>query len=253
MAFFNVKDLCKGYGQYKVLKNISFDVEEGETISILGQSGCGKTTLLRCLSFLDRADDGLIVLKDKIIFDGSIQKKNDYSIERKNFGFVFQTFELFPQYTSFQNVYLPLSLQVKKETGTLTKDQKEKINIEVNNILDSVGLLDKANNYPWQLSGGQKQRVAIARAIALKPSILCLDEPTSALDPSLKNEVFKLIMDLKEKNRMTMLMVTHELEFAKKVSDKVMFISNGQIEEFGNALETFDNPKSEMFKEFILA
>lgn len=256
MAFLSVKDIYKSFGKTEVLKGVSFDLEEGEVLSIIGSSGNGKTTLLRCLNYLERADRGSVLLNGEEIFNGD-EKKMPYSVlrdRRLHFGLVFQSFNLFPQYTAFENIKLPLSLMEKEriERGkpSLINDCKS-IDEKVSLLLDKVGLLEKAKNYPCELSGGQQQRVAIARAMALKPDILCFDEPTSALDPELTGEVLKVIKELKDLEGITMIIVTHEMEFAKNISDKVLFLSEGTVEEFGTSDEIFNSPKSNITKQFL--
>ena len=214
-------------------------------MAIIGSSGGGKTTLLRCLNFLETADKGTISIDGKIIFDGDAHKKMSDDQIRKNrlhFGLVFQQFNLFPQYTALKNITLAPSL--------LKIDTPDNIENNAKQLLERVGLTDKMNNYPCELSGGQQQRVAIARALALNPDILCFDEPTSALDPELTGEVLRVIKDLKNHDS-TMLIVTHEMEFAKNVADKVIFMADGVIEEMGTPVEVFDSPKSEKTKAFL--
>lgn len=245
MAILEVKNLCKSFGKTEVLKGIDFSLEKGEVLAIIGSSGGGKTTLLRCLNFLETADKGTISVDGKIIFDGDAHKKMSDEQIRKNrlhFGLVFQQFNLFPQYTALKNITLAPSL--------LKIDTSENIENNAKQLLERVGLTDKMNNYPCELSGGQQQRVAIARALALNPDILCFDEPTSALDPELTGEVLRVIKDLKN-HESTMLIVTHEMEFAKNVADKVIFMADGIIEEIGTPAEVFDNPKSEKTKAFL--
>ncbi|MBP3706656.1 MAG: amino acid ABC transporter ATP-binding protein [Clostridia bacterium] len=240
-----VKNLYKCFGKTEVLKGINFSLEKGEVLAIIGSSGGGKTTLLRCLNFLETADKGKISVDGKVIFDGDEHKKISDEEIRKNrlhFGLVFQQFNLFPQYTALKNVTLAPNL--------LKVDTPENIDASARKLLDRVGLSDKVDNYPCELSGGQQQRVAIARALALNPDILCFDEPTSALDPELTGEVLRVIKDLKNHNS-TMLIVTHEMEFAKKVADKVIFMADGIIEEMGTPSEVFDNPKSDKTKAFL--
>lgn len=275
MAYLEIKNFNKTFSNgFQVLKDISFDMEKGQVLSIIGSSGSGKTTLLRCINFLSMADEGQMLLDGEVIFNGKEQNLyNDKILREKrlNFGLVFQSFNLFPQYTVIKNITLaPLLLlndriktykkQLKKE-GIKGKELKEKINTfkltEKENIekdgeelLKKIGLLDKKSSYPHELSGGQCQRVAIARALALKPKILCFDEPTSALDPLLTGEVLKVIKSLKDEDR-TMIIVTHEMGFAKKVSDKVIFMADGIIEEVGTPKDIFDEPKSEKLKQFL--
>ena len=239
MPILEVKNLAKSFGKTEVLKEISFSVEKGEVLSIIGSSGSGKTTLLRCLNFLEFAENGTISINGKTIFDGTAKEKmNDSQIRenRLHFGLVFQSFNLFPQYTVLQNITLAPTL--------LGRGTHEEIEEKAKSLIARVGLSDKTNFYPCQLSGGQQQRVAIARALALTPDVLCFDEPTSALDPELTGEVLRVIKDLKNGD-CTMIVVTHEMEFAKSVSDKIMFMADGVIEEMGTPEEVFGNPKSE--------
>lgn len=255
MAFLEVKDVYKSFGKTQVLKGVSFSLEEGQVLSIIGSSGNGKTTLLRCLNYLEFADSGTVTLNGKVISDGKLLKNMKDSEIRENrlhFGLVFQSFNLFPQYTALENVNLALSLAekeyVKKQLPPLYDKPSLQVSLE---LLDKVGLSDKTDLYPCQLSGGQCQRVAIARAMALKPDVLCFDEPTSALDPELTGEVLKVIKELKETTNMTMIIVTHEMEFAKKISDKVLFMADGLVEEFGTPKQLFNTPKSKKLKTFL--
>ena len=245
MDILNVSNLCKSFGKNQVLKDISFSLNKGEVLTIIGSSGSGKTTLLRCLNFLERADSGIIKLGDKVIFDGEKKKElsdNKLRENRLHFGLVFQQFNLFPQYTVLKNVTLAPTL-LKRGAGDEILEKAEK-------IIDQVGLTEKKDAYPCTLSGGQQQRVAIARALALDPDILCFDEPTSALDPELTGEVLKVIRSLKGSDS-TMVVVTHEMQFAKEVSDRVIFMADGIIEEIGTPEDIFDNPKSERLKAFL--
>ena len=245
MSVLEIKDIKKSFGKTEVLKGISFSLNKGEVLSIIGSSGSGKTTLLRCLNFLEFADSGTIAVNGETIFDGSSVKRLSDSEIRKNrlhFGLVFQSFNLFPQYNVLKNVMLAPSL--------LKRGTPEEIESKARALIDRVGLSEKIGNYPCELSGGQQQRVAIARALALEPDILCFDEPTSALDPSLTGEVLKVIKGLKSTDS-TMIVVTHEMEFAKNVSDKVLFMADGVIEEYGTPDEVFSNPKSEKTKSFL--
>ncbi len=253
MAFLEIENLKKRFGASQVLNGVSFSVEKGEVVSIIGSSGSGKTTLLRCLNLLELANDGKIFVNSLEMFDS--RKKYKYNELRENrlhFGLVFQNFNLFPQYTALKNVQLALDLQSKKQI----KDKKQlKISYSQNldiaeNLMKSVGLEDKMSNYPCELSGGQCQRVAIARALALKPDILCFDEPTSALDPELTNEVLKVIRSLKNSER-SMIIVTHEMQFAKEISDKVIFMADGKIEEIGTPEQIFKSPTSEKTRNFL--
>lgn len=243
MSILEVKNIQKSFDKTEVLKDISFTLEKGEVLSIIGSSGSGKTTLLRCLNFLETTDSGKIVVDDEVLFDGD-NKMSDEKIRenRLNFGLVFQNFNLFPQYTVLENLTLAPIL-LKKGDSTDIKNQA----IE---IIKKVGLEDKIDFYPCQLSGGQQQRVAIARALMLSPKILCFDEPTSALDPELTGEVLRVIRELRDGNT-TMVIVTHEMNFAKNVSDKVIFMADGIIEECGTPEEVFENPKSQRLKEFL--
>ena len=226
------------------MKGISFSLEKGEVLAVLGSSGGGKTTLLRCLNFLEFADSGTISVNSEVIYDGAAKTQNDAEIRKKrlHFGLVFQSFNLFPQYNVLKNVSLAPTL--------LKIDSPEAIEELARSLIDRVGLSDKIDNYPCELSGGQQQRVAIARALALKPDILCFDEPTSALDPELTGEVLKVIKNLKS-NDSTMIVVTHEMEFAKNVADKIIFMADGLIEEMGTPDEVFNHPKSEKTKAFL--
>lgn len=252
MSMLQVENLRKSFGNAHILKGIDFELEKGKVLSIIGSSGSGKTTLLRCLNFLEIADSGKITVNDKIIFDDMTHKMKDSEVRenRLHFGLVFQSFNLFPQYTALKNVTLALELRLPKMSAAQKKAELEQIEQRGKELLDTVGLSDKYDHYPCQLSGGQCQRVAIARALALSPDILCFDEPTSALDPELTGEVLRVIKELKNSDR-TMIIVTHEMEFAKNVSDKVMFMSDGVIEEIGTPEEIFENPKSHRLQEFL--
>ena len=245
MAILEVKDIKKSFGKTEVLKGISFELQEGEVISIIGSSGSGKTTLLRCLNFLETPDSGMISVADKVLFDGKDKTTlNDEQIRenRLHFGLVFQSFNLFPQYNVLENVTLAPKL--------LKKGSNEEIEAKAKQLITQVGLTDKMSSYPCELSGGQQQRVAIARALAMNPDILCFDEPTSALDPELTGEVLRVIKGLKEAGS-TMIVVTHEMEFAKNVSDKIIFMADGVIEEMGTPEQIFESPKSEKTRHFL--
>ncbi len=245
MSILEVKDIYKNFGKTEVLKGINFSIEKGDVLSIIGSSGSGKTTLLRCLNSLEFADKGTIKVNDTVIFDAeSTQKQTDEELRQKrlHFGLVFQSFNLFPQYTVLQNLTLAPTL--------LKKGTKEEIEAKALDLLERVGLTDKKDNYPCELSGGQQQRVAIARALMLDPEILCFDEPTSALDPELTGEVLKVIRSLASEN-MTMIVVTHEMSFAKDVSTRILFMDDGIIAEEGVPQQVFDNPRSERLKAFL--
>lgn len=245
MSILEVNDLRKRFGKNEVLKGISFTLEKGEVLSIIGSSGSGKTTLLRCLNFLEFAEQGTISVNGQTIYDGSaIKSLSDKEIRsnRLHFGLVFQSFNLFPQYNVLQNITLAPTL--------LKMDTVENIEKKALTLIERVGLTEKIKSYPCELSGGQQQRVAIARALALNPDILCFDEPTSALDPELTGEVLKVIKGLKSGDS-TMIVVTHEMEFAKNVSDKIIFMADGIIEEYGTPDDIFGCPKSEKTKAFL--
>ena len=244
MALLQVENLQKCFGNVDVLKGVSFSLEKGQVLAIIGSSGSGKTTLLRCLNFLEKPDTGRILVNDDEIFSADAAQLRDEQI-RKNrlkFGLVFQSFNLFPQYTALQNVTL-----APKILGDATAQQAEEQGRE---LLAQVGLSDKLQHYPYQLSGGQQQRVAIARALALHPEVLCFDEPTSALDPELTGEVLRVIRQLKNGDS-TMIVVTHEMEFAKNVADVIIYMADGVIEEMGTPQEAFENPKSDKLKAFL--
>ena len=248
MAILEVQNIRKTFGSTEVLKDISFTMEEGQALSIIGSSGSGKTTLLRCLNFLETPDEGRIIVRGETLLDAGLGKQFSEKEIRRNrlhFGMVFQSFNLFPQYTALENVCLAPRLTMK-ETG---KTEKQILS-EGEALLERMGLKDRMGNYPHQLSGGQQQRVAIARALALAPDILCFDEPTSALDPELTGEVLKVIRSLADA-RTTMIIVTHEMSFARDVSDVVIFMDNGMIAEQGNPEDVFGNPKNERTKQFL--
>ena len=255
MAILEVKNIEKHFGNTKVLKDVSFSLEEGNTLAIIGSSGSGKTTLLRCLNFLETPNQGSISVRDTVLFDAAHperEQEKDLRKKRLRFGMVFQSFNLFPQYTALENVMLAGQLLAKERPDY--KSRKKEINQEVEDkakeLLAQVGLSDRMGNYPHQLSGGQQQRVAIARALALAPDILCFDEPTSALDPELTGEVLKVIRSLAER-KMTMVIVTHEMAFARDVADRVIFMDQGYIVEQGKAEEVINNPKEERTKQFL--
>ena len=259
MAVLEVKNIKKNFGKTEVLRGIDFSLERGEVLSIIGSSGSGKTTLLRCLNFLETPDEGQIFVDSKCIYDsGDASKKSSAEIRenRLNFGMVFQSFNLFPQYSVMENLTLAPRLRAKenakinKLSASELKMQYAEIDKNANELLATVGLTDKKDFYPCQLSGGQQQRVAIARALALEPEILCFDEPTSALDPELTGEVLRVIKELASEER-TMIVVTHEMEFARNVSDKIIFMADGVIEEMGAPEQIFKEPKSEKTKAFL--
>lgn len=255
MPILEVRNISKQFGDTKVLKDISFDMEKGTVLSIIGSSGGGKTTLLRCLNFLEIPNTGTISVNGEELFDGESNKSlSDYDFRKKrlHFGLVFQSFNLFPQYTVLENVSLAGKLLAKeREDFKVNKDQiYEEIDNNSKELLITMGLKDRMSHYPHQLSGGQQQRVAIARALALKPDILCFDEPTSALDPELTGEVLKVIRTLAEQ-KTTMIIVTHEMSFARDVSDKVIFMDGGVIVEQGHPKDVIDNPREERTKQFL--
>ena len=255
MAILEVKNLVKNFGKIQVLKGIDFSMEKGEVVAVIGSSGSGKTTLLRCVNFLEEADKGQILVDGECIYDGESAKKMSSSEIRKNqlnFGLVFQSFNLFPQYTAFENVTLAPKL-LAKERPDYKQNKKqilEEIEENAKSLLDRVGLSDRMNNYPCQLSGGQQQRVSIARALALNPKVLFFDEPTSALDPELTGEILRVIRDLAQKD-VTMVIVTHEIEFARNVSDRIIFMADGVVLEDGTPEEVLDNPKNEKTRHFL--
>ncbi|MBE7034575.1 MAG: amino acid ABC transporter ATP-binding protein [Ruminococcaceae bacterium] len=245
MPILEVKNLVKSFGKVEVLKGINFSIEKGDVLSIIGSSGSGKTTLLRCLNFLEFAEGGTISVHDKVIYDGAEKNKmSDQHIRdmRLHFGLVFQSFNLFPQYNVLKNITLAPSL--------LKFDTQENIEKKALELIEKVGLSDKVESYPCQLSGGQQQRVAIARALALNPDILCFDEPTSALDPELTGEVLKVIKQLAKQDT-TMVIVTHEMNFAKEVSDKILFMDDGVVLQEGTPEEIFSNTENERIAAFL--
>lgn len=255
MSILEVKNLYKGFGKTEVLKGINFSMEEGEVISVIGASGSGKTTLLRCINFLEKADKGQIFLDGRVLFDAGSEKKLTGAEIRKrqlNFGLVFQDFNLFPQYSVLENVTLAPKLLAKEREDFKARKKEifEEIEKNAKEILNSVGLSEKLSNYPCELSGGQKQRVSIARALALKPRILFFDEPTSALDPELTGEILKVMRSLAAEH-MTMIIVTHEINFAYNVSDKIIFMADGRVLEQGTPDEVILNPKEERTKLFL--
>ena len=255
MSLLEVKNITKSFGKTNVLKGIDFSLEKGKVLSIIGSSGSGKTTLLRCLNFLEEPDTGPISINDKVIYNAENKKKikdDELRSLRLHFGLVFQSFNLFPQYNVIENITLAPKLRLNEEklSAVQKKERIEEINNKAMQLLEKIDLTEKALSYPCQLSGGQQQRVAIARALALSPDILCFDEPTSALDPELTGEVLRVIKELKDSD-CTMIVVTHEMEFAKNISDEVIFMANGVIEEQGTPEQVFDNPRSPLTKSFL--
>ena len=255
MAILEVKNIEKHFGATKVLEDISFNLEEGQALAIIGSSGSGKTTLLRCLNFLETPNQGQIVVQGKTLFDSAdpdTQKESEVRKKRLHFGLVFQSFNLFPQYTALKNVTLAKELlaQEQPDFKSRKKEVLAEIEAEGRELLAKMGLADRAGHYPHQLSGGQQQRVAIARALALHPDILCFDEPTSALDPELTGEVLKVIRGLAEQ-KTTMIIVTHEMAFARDVADQVIFMDGGVIVEQGDARQVIENPQQERTRQFL--
>ena len=235
MAILDVQHIEKSFGATKVLKDINFSLPEGQVLAIIGSSGSGKTTLLRCLNFLETPDKGSISVRGETLFDAgdpATQRESEIRRKRLHFGLVFQNFNLFPQYTALENVTLARELMAKGEkTGESLEDSR-------------------MGNYPHQLSGGQQQRVAIARALAMKPDILCFDEPTSALDPELTGEVLKVIRSLADQHT-TMIIVTHEMSFARDVADHVLFMDGGVVVEEGTPEEVFGHPQQARTRQFL--
>ena len=240
MAILEVQNIEKHFGATRVLEDISFSLEQGQALAIIGSSGSGKTTLLRCLNFLETPDAGEIIVKGQKLLGGASEEQ--IRKNRLHFGLVFQNFNLFPQYTALENITLAPSL--------LGLGSKQELQDNAMRLLEQVGLRQKADFYPYQLSGGQQQRIAIARALALRPEVLCFDEPTSALDPELTGEVLRVIRGLKNKDN-TMIVVTHEMEFARSVADVVIYMADGVIEEMGTPEEVFEHPRSEKTKAFL--
>ncbi len=256
MALLEVNGIFKRFGKTEVLKGIDFSMEKGEVLAIIGSSGSGKTTLLRCLNFLETPDAGNMILDGEELYNASCKYSDrDIRAKRLHFGLVFQSFNLFPQYTVLKNVCLaPELMQIGQSDRILSPQEKSQIKNQIDenarSILASVGLSEKLMNYPCELSGGQQQRVAIARALAMNPTILCFDEPTSALDPELTGEVLRVIKELKDAGR-TMILVTHEMGFARSAADKVIFMADGVIEEYGTPEQVFGNPVSDKTKSFL--
>ena len=255
MSVLEVKNLQKSFDELEVLRDIDFSLEKGETVAVIGSSGSGKTTLLRCINFLERPNGGQILVNGNTIFDAndpSTQKESEIRKKRLHFGLVFQSFNLFPQYTALQNVKLASELLVREEKD-YKKNRKNllaEIDSQARENLTQMGLADKMDYYPHQLSGGQQQRVAIARALALSPDVLCFDEPTSALDPELTGEVLRVIKGLADK-RTTMIIVTHEMAFARAVADRVIFMDGGVIVEQGAPEDVLGSPREERTKQFL--
>ena len=255
MAILEVRDLQKHFERTPVLEKISFSLEKGQSVAVIGSSGSGKTTLLRCLNFLEKPDGGSIHVDGQCIFDAedpSTQREADVRTKRLHFGLVFQSFNLFPQYTALRNVTLAKELLAKARPDFQQNKRAilDDIQDEGRELLARIGLADRADHYPHQLSGGQQQRVAIARALAMHPDILCFDEPTSALDPELTGEVLRVIRSLAEE-RTTMIIVTHEMAFARDVADQVMFMDGGRVVEMGPARQVIEDPREERTRQFL--
>ena len=255
MSILQVQHIEKHFGDTRVLEDISFELEQGQALAIIGSSGSGKTTLLRCLNFLETPDRGRILVRDKVLFDAgdpATQRESEIRKKRLHFGMVFQSFNLFPQYTALKNVTLAKEL-LAQERPDFKQNKRailEEIEAEGRVLLSKMGLAERAGHYPHQLSGGQQQRVAIARALALSPDILCFDEPTSALDPELTGEVLKVIRSLAEQ-KTTMIIVTHEMAFARDVADQVIFMDGGVIVEQGPAHQVIEHPSQERTRQFL--
>ena len=255
MSILQVENLGKSFGRMQVLRDISFTLEQGQTLAILGSSGSGKTTLLRCLNFLETPDRGRISVAGEVLFDAAdpaTQSQSQVRKKRLHFGLVFQSFQLFPQYTALENVMLALQLQAKAtpEYKARKREMLAAIEARSRELLARMSLADRADHYPHQLSGGQQQRVAIARALALEPDIICFDEPTSALDPELTGEVLKVIRGLAAQ-KTTMIVVTHEMAFARDVADTAIFMDEGLIVEQGPAAQVIDSPREERTRRFL--
>ena len=253
MAVLEAENIRKRLGNTQVLKGVSFSLEKGHALAVIGASGSGKTTLLRCLNFLEKPDSGVIRVNDAILFDAddpSTQRENEIRRKRLHFGLVFQSFNLFPQYTVVRNVTLARELLQKSQGQSGDSALRKEIEEDALLLLEQMGLSDKEDQYPWQLSGGQQQRVAIARALALRPDILCFDEPTSALDPELTGEVLRVIRALAD-SKTTMVIVTHEMAFAREVADEVIFLDDGLVAERGKPEDVMDNPREERTRQFL--
>ncbi len=255
MAFLQVSHIEKRFGRVEVLRDISFTLDQGQSLAIIGSSGSGKTTLLRCLNFLERPDGGRITVRDEFLFDAAdpaVQSERQIRRKRLHFGLVFQSFHLFPQYTALENTMLAGSLLARERPDYKANKQAilARIREEAVGLLTQVGLQNRLDSYPHQLSGGQQQRVAIARALALEPDILCFDEPTSALDPELTGEVLKVIRSLAERDT-TMIIVTHEMDFARDVADQILFMDEGVIVEQGPPSQVIEHPREERTRRFL--
>ena len=255
MALLQVEDIGKSFGATKVLENISFDLQKGEALAIIGSSGSGKTTLLRCLNFLETADTGRIIVGGETLWDAADKGTQSEETSRKkrlHVGLVFQNFNLFPQYTALQNITLAGELLARERPDYRQNRRAVHAELEAHarELLAQMGLSDRAGHYPHQLSGGQQQRVAIARALALHPDILCFDEPTSALDPELTGEVLRVLRELAD-NKTTMIIVTHEMKFARDVADRILFMDHGVVVEQGDARQVIDHPQEERTKQFL--
>ncbi len=255
MALLEATGIGKNFGSTHVLKDISLSLEKGEALAIIGSSGSGKTTLLRCLNFLETPDTGRIVVDGKTLWDADDPQTHKESEKRKkrlHFGLVFQNFNLFPQYTALQNVMLAGELLAKERPDYKANRRRihDELELKARRLLEQMGLSDRAGHYPHQLSGGQQQRVAIARALALEPDILCFDEPTSALDPELTGEVLRVLRELAA-NKTTMIIVTHEMAFARDVADRILFMDGGVVVEEGPAHQVIDHPREERTRRFL--
>lgn len=257
-----VKNLTKSFGDVEVLKGMSLSLGEGEALVIIGSSGSGKTTLLRCLNFLEEADSGEIIVGGETLWKtGDSLNEKEMREKRLKFGLVFQSFNLFPQYTVKRNITLAPELfetdilreKYKNNRSAFREERKklrERLSSQADSLLASVGLGEKAGMYPWQLSGGQCQRAAIARALAMSPDVLCFDEPTSALDPELTGEVLRVIRELKKDGR-TMIIVTHEMDFAREIGDKIIYMAGGVTEAEGTPDEVFENERVKAFSKGV--
>lgn len=255
MPILEVQHLYKNFGSTKVLKDISFTLERGKALAIIGSSGSGKTTLLRCLNFLETPNEGKIIVNGETLLDAADHAAKSDAQIRKNrlhFGMVFQSFNLFPQYTALENVMLAPLLQAKERPDYKQKKHEihEQIEHRAIELLEMMSLEGRMSHYPHQLSGGQQQRVAIARALATDPEIIYFDEPTSALDPELTGEVLKVLRDLADR-KTTMIIVTHEMHFARDVADRILFMDGGVVVEEGPAKQLIDHPREERTRQFL--